>query len=408
LGPHGAGTCAETDKITMASLFTSASPDRFSAPLWASAFRPFYLLGASYGALFMLAWLGAYAGMWPALSPGTPLRFWHGHEIVFGFAAAIISGIVLTALPTWSGTEEIKGGRLALLTALWLGGRIAVWLAPWLPQGLVAALDCALFPAIGLMVAPQLLRAKNKLYLLLLPVLAGLFAANIAFHMGSPAFGLRLAIYSIMLLYVLKAGVLMPVFTGNALREKKRGAGIAPCVVLDVLAGASIAALAGADLAALPAQATGIAAATACVIHALRLARWRSWLVIDVPLVFVMHLGYAWLLVALALKAAAELTGAVPEASWLHAFTVGALGMMMMGLMTRVVLRHTGRPLALTPASTVAFGLMFAAALLRVTAALFDLGPVVVATSAVLWLAPFLTYLALFGAMLVQPSKARD
>ena len=106
----------------------------FSAPLWCSAFRPFYLLGASYGVLFMLAWLGAYAELWPALLPGMPLRFWHGHEIVFGFAGAIITGIVLTALPTWTGTEEIKDGRLALLVALWLAGRIAVWLAPAKPN----------------------------------------------------------------------------------------------------------------------------------------------------------------------------------------------------------------------------------------------------------------------------------
>ena len=376
----------------------------FSAPLWRSAFRPFYLLGASYGVLFMLAWLGAYADLWPALLPGMPHLFWHGHEIVFGFAGAIITGIVLTALPTWTGTEEIKDGRLALLVALWLAGRIAMWLAPWLPLAAVAAFDCALFPAVALMVAPQLLRAKNRLYLLLLAVLAGLFAANIAFHLGSASFGLRLAIYSIMLLYVLKGGVLIPVFTGNALREKKRGNGIPPWFALDVLAAASIVALAGADLAALPPRWTGLAAAAACIIHALRLARWRSWRVMDEPLVLVIHLGYAWLVVALGLKAAAGLVGAVPEAAWLHAFTVGALGMMMLGLMTRVVLRHTGRPLVLPPAIAVAFALMFAAAVLRVSTTLFDLGRLFVAASALLWMAPFLVYLALFGAMLLRPS----
>jgi uncharacterized protein involved in response to NO len=389
----------------MAFFSASSSSDFFSAPLWRSAFRPFYLLGASYGALFMLAWLGAYAELWPALSPGMPLRFWHGHEIVFGFAGAIITGIVLTALPTWTGTEEIKDGRLALLAALWLAGRIAVWLAPWLPLAAVAAFDCALFPAVALMVVPQLLRAKNRLYLLLLPVLAGLFAANVAFHLGSASFGLRLAIYSIMLLFVLKGGVLIPVFTGNALREKKRGDRILPWFALDVLAAASIVALAGADLAALPSRWTGLAAAAACIVHALRLARWRAWLVMDEPLLFVMHLGYAWLVVALGLKAAAGLAGAVPEAAWLHAFTVGALGMMMMGLMTRVVLRHTGRALVLPPAIAAAFALMFAASVLRVSATLFDLGPTFVATSALLWIAPFLVYLALFGAMLLRPSR---
>lgn len=388
----------------MASFSAPSSSSLFSGPLWRSAFRPFYLLGAGYGVLFMLAWLGVYANLWPAMASGMPLPSWHGHEIVFGFAGAIITGIVLTALPTWSGTEEIKDGRLALLAALWLAGRIAMWLAPWLPVAAIAAIDCALFPATALMVAPQLLRAKNKLYLLLLPVLAGLFAANLAFHLGSDAFGLRLALYSIMLLYVLKAGVLIPVFTGNALREKKRGHEIPPCFVLDALAAGSIAMLAGADLASLPARWVGLAATAACLVQALRLARWRGWLVRDEPLVFVMHLGYAWLVVALGLKAAAELAGAVPQAAWMHAFTVGALGMMMMGLMTRVVLRHTGRPLGLPPAIVAAYAIMFAAAVLRVSATLFDLGRMFVAASALLWIVPFLVYLALFGAMLLRPS----
>jgi uncharacterized protein involved in response to NO len=388
----------------MSSLPDTSSSGWLRAPLWRSAFRPFYLLGIAYGVLFMLAWLASYAGPQPDPASAMPLRFWHGHEIVFGFAAAIITGIVLTALPSWAGTEEIKGGPLALLVALWLAGRIAMWLAPWLPPALAAVADCALFPAMAALLAPQLLRAKNRLYLLLLPVLAGLAAANIAFHLHAFAFGLHLAVYSIMLLYVLKGGVLTPVFTSNALREKKRGDAIAPCVALDVLAAASVAVLAGVDLAALPTSWIGIAAAAACVIHALRLARWRGWLVTDVPLLFAMHLGYAWLVVALGLKAAAQFGGVVPQTAWLHAFTVGALGMMMMGLMTRVVLRHTGRPLALPPAIVAAFALMFAAALLRVSASLFALGNGIVMASSALWIAPFVVYLARFGLMLVRPS----
>jgi uncharacterized protein involved in response to NO len=306
-------------------------------------------------------------------------------------------------LPSWAGISEIRGGRLALLVALWLAGRIAMWLAPWLPPVLVAAADCALFPAMAALLTPLLLRAQNRLYLLL-PVLTGLAAANIAFHLHAFAFGLHLAVYCIMLLYTLKGGVLTPVFTGNALREKKRGDAIAPCLALDVLAAASIVVLAGIDLAALPATWTGSAAAAACMIHALRLARWRGWLVMDVPLLFAMHLGYAWLVVALGLKAAARFGGDVPETAWLHAFTVGALGMMMMGLMTRVVLRHTGRPLAPPPAIVAAFALMFVAALLRVAASLFALGHGVVMASAVLWITPFVLYLARFGLMLVRPS----
>lgn len=387
------------------------SGNSFAAPLWVSAFRPFYLLGASYGPLLMVVWLGAYAGIWGM--PVDPWFFlaWHGHELLFGFAAAIISGIVMTALPSWAGTAEITGERLAMLVALWLAGRLAM-IAP-LPPVLAAVLDCALFPAIAAVLLPQLLRVRNRWYLLLLPVLAALFAANVLFHAGRiaadaalTAFGLRLAIHAIVLLYVLKGGVLTPIFTGNALREKGRGD--VPFILwLDVLAALTVVALAIADLAKLPAAWVGVAALAACVVHALRLARWRGWLVADVPLLWVMHLGYAWLVAAFGLKAAAELGGALPEMIWVHAFTVGSLGLMMLGLMTRVVLRHTGRPLRLPPAIVIGYLMVLAAALLRVAVMMFGLDNAYLYASAVLWMAPFAIYLALFGAMLWSPSLPR-
>ena len=111
-------------------------------------------------------------------------RAWHGHEMLFGFAAAIVTGIVLTALPSWAGTEEIRGKRLALLVILWLAGRLAFWAAPWLPPLAPALVDLLLFPAAFLMLAPQLARASNRLYLLLLPILLALTAANGVYHAG--------------------------------------------------------------------------------------------------------------------------------------------------------------------------------------------------------------------------------
>lgn len=384
----------------------------FAAPLWASAFRPFYLLGASYGPLLMLVWVGAYAGVWAVPVDDWFFLAWHGHEMLFGFAAAIISGIVMTALPSWAGTAEITGKPLALLVGLWLAGRVAMMVP--VPPVLAAVLDCALFPAIAAVLLPQLLQVRNRWYLLLLPVLAALCAANVLFHAGrinadlaSTAFGLRLAIHAIVLLYVLKGGVLTPIFTGNALREKRRGGDIPFIIWLDVLAAMAVVALAIADLARLPAVWVGAAALAACAIHALRLARWRGWLVADVPLLWVMHLGYAWLVVAFGLKAAAELGGTLPEMIWVHAFTVGSLGMMMLGLMTRVVLRHTGRPLQLPPAIVVAYVMVFMAAGLRVSVMMFGLDNAYLFASAVLWMAPFAIYLVLFGAMLWLPSLPR-
>jgi uncharacterized protein involved in response to NO len=386
----------------------------FTAPLWASAFRPFYLAGALYAPLAMVGGAGALAQAVDLPSAGIAPSLWHAHEMIFGFAVAIIVGTVLTALPSWAGTEEIAGRRLALLAALWLAGRLAFWLAPWLPPWSVALADVLLLPVLCALLLPQLARVRDRRYLWLLPVLLALAAAGIAFHLcllsGDAAGALRAlhgAVYVVMLLFVLKGGVLTPVFTATALRELGRGDLPPFRIALEVAAAGSVVLLALLDLGGAPRPWVGAAAAAAALVHALRTARWRGWRVADQPLLAAMHLGFAWLIAALALHAAGSLTDLVPAEAWLHAFTVGALGMMMLGLMTRVVLRHTGRPLAAPPATRLALLLAFVAALLRLAATVHGLGSVVVALAAVLWAAAFLLYLGRFGAYLAGASLPR-
>ena len=392
-----------------------ADPALIPSPLWASAFRPFYLLGALYAPLLMGMWLGAYLGFWSPTPGGHALKLLHGHEFIYGFATAIISGVVLTALPSWAGTAEIDGHRLMLLVGLWLAGRIAFWSAPWLPAPLPALIDCLLFPSAILMLLPQLLRARNRLYLLLLPILLALFAGNLAYYQGIATGNeplswksLRLAIYAIVVLYVLKGGVLAPVFTGNALREKGRGDQPAFLMPLEFAATIAVVLLAACDLGSAPPAWTGACALACTLLHAWRCARWQGWRVADVPLLLVMHLGFAWLVAAFALKAAAELAGVVPEAAWLHAFTVGSLGLMMLGLMTRVSLRHTGRALVVPRSMLAAYGLVFAAALLRLAATVHGLGPAVIVLAAALWAAAFALYFICFWRSLLAPSLPRS
>ncbi|MBI5108191.1 MAG: NnrS family protein [Rhodocyclales bacterium] len=389
------------------------------SPLWASAFRPFYLLGSLYAPLLAIAWLGAYLGHWQ-LPGALPLKLLHAHEFIFGFAAAIILGIVITALPSWARTEEIEGGRLTLLVALWLLGRIAFWTSSVLPAPLPAILDCLLYAAAIAMLAPQLAAAKNRFYLLLLPILAGLFVANLCYYHGAArgdadlaGQSLRGAIYTIVVLYVLKGGVLAPIFTGTALRETGRGEPPAFLMRLELAGFVALLTLAAWDLGGAPRLWTGGAALACTLLYGLRSARWQGWRVADVPLLLPMHLGFAWLLLAFALKAVADLTGALPEAAWLHAFTVGSLGMMMLGLMTRVSQRHTGRPLEMPPAMMVACGAMFLAAVLRVAAGVGAGGdPQVVQSQAIalatlLWAGAFVIYLGCYARVLVSPSLPR-
>lgn len=382
-------------------------------PLWRSGFRPFYLLGALYAPLLALGGAGALAG-WVDLQGRLGVVLWHGHEMVFGFATAIVVGTLLTALPSWGGTPEIKGPALLGLTLAWLAGRVAFWGSPWLPAPLVAAVDLLLFPALAGLLTPGLWRAANRWYLLLLPILLALAAANLAYHLGRQQgdaalseLALRGGVWSLVVLFTLKGGVLTPIFTGNALRALGRGEQARFLFPLEAAALMLLVALAAADLAGAPGGLRAALALACVAVHALRVARWRGWRVADQPLLPSMHLAFAWLLVALLLKAAADGPGWVPGSAWLHAFTVGALGLMMLGLMTRVSLRHTGRALHAPLPMRLAAAVLFVAAMLRLAATVHGLGDAVVALSAALWAAAFVVYLLRFGVVLVAPSLPR-
>jgi uncharacterized protein involved in response to NO len=381
-------------------------------PLMASGFRPFYLFGALYTPLLALGGAGAFLGI-VHLDGSLGPTLWHGHEMVFGFATAIVVGTLLTALPSWAGTPETRGSPLVWLISTWLLGRIAFWAAPWLPALAVAFADLLFWPALIAHLAPALWRLPNRLYRLLVPVLLAFVAANLTYQMAvlvgdvpRAERALRAAVWALMVVFTLKGGLLTPIFTGNALRELGRGEQARFLLPLEALALAVLVALAAADLGGAPPRVTGALAAACAAVHGVRVARWRGWRIADQPLLPAMHLGFAWLLLAFALKAAADLGGAVPQAAWLHAFTVGALGMMMLGLMTRVSLRHTGRPLGATLRAAAV--VLFAAAALRLAASVQSLGPWAVTAAAVLWAGAFVAYVARFGAVLVAPSMPRQ
>ena len=375
----------------------------FAAPLWASAFRPFFVLGLLYG----IGALSAALIAGDINSHGHALR--HGHEMIFGFTGAIVAGVVLTALPSWAGTPEIRHGRLAFLVALWLAGRLVMLARLGGPVALL--LDCALFPAMAAMLAPQLARVANKWYLLALPGLLLLAGANALFHLAADAAAagaaLKLAVYVLMGLYVLKSGVFIPVFTSNVLLAQGRAA-VARHAGLEAAALLAIAALASADLTGAPGPWVAALALLAGAINAARLGRWRGWRVLSEPIVFNMQLGIAWLTLALFLRAAALLAPALPAGAWLHAFTVGGLGHCMIALMTRVVLKHTGRPLLLAPAIRLAYALMFAAAVTRLLWAVAPDVRALLSVSTLLWIAAFAIYLWLYGAMMCKPSLPQE
>lgn len=380
-------------------------------PLWSSGFRPFFLLAAIYGPLCLALWLAARYTGWPAYATG-PL--WHAHEMLFGFAAALVCGVLLTALPSWSGAAELRGAPIAALAALWLAGRVTMHGADWLLRPLVVIMDCALLPVLCAMLFSTIAAARRRLFWWTVPPLIGFAGANVIFHLalayGSQAgahWALMLGVHSLAFLFTLYGGLFIPAFTRRYLHQRgERAAAI--LMPLEYATALAMVAFASADLLGAPTGWMAATALAAAVVHAWRFARWQGWRTTGEPLLWCIHLGYAWLIAALVLRALAELVHGVPREAWIHAFTLGAYGMLKIGLMTRVALRHTGRPVVVALPMQIAFVMVLAAALMRLAFSVHGLGEWALAGSALLWAAAFLIYLTVHGPMLLRPSLPRQ
>jgi uncharacterized protein involved in response to NO len=386
------------------------------SPLWRAPFRPFFLLGALYGPLLILSWIPQYTGLFQAFAQaGNSLpALHHQHEIVFGFSTAIIFGFILTALPSWAGTVEITGSRLALLVLSWAVGRVSVVLSSLLPLPLVAVLDLSFPLLFAVIVGMGLLKVRFDIKLGLALITGGFFAGNLCYYLGILEQdhtlwqqGLRIGLYAIIFHCSVTVGVLAPIFTENALLENGQPSRIGHVYFLECLSAFSILTLAIADIASAAPAVMGTVALLSCLLHGARLYRWHSRGITNTPIVWVLHLGYAWLFVSLLLCALEGFGLPIGTQSWVHAFTVGGFGLMSLGLMTRVALRHTGREMRPAPAMVTGYLCLCIAALVRVLVPATSMQHELLLISAVLWVAPYFIYLGLYGRMLLSSSLPR-
>ena len=372
-------------------------------------FRPFFLAVGLAAVLLVPWWAGSYVFGLP-LASAWPPTLWHGHEMLFGFIGAAIAGFLLTAVPSWTGQRGYAGWPLAALAALWLLGRLLIASSALWPAPLVAAVDLAFLPALTALVFPPLIRARNRNSPLLL-VLASLWAANAGFywhmsHGDAPAAGhmLLLTVDIILLLVTVIGGRIVPAFTNSGLKQHGVAGTVQVWRVMTPLAIGVMIAVLLIDWFLPETTAAGAIAAAAAVIQAVRLSQWRTLRTLRLPIVWVLHLAYAWLPVGFALKALALLTGVAFSAFWLHALTIGAVATMILAVMTRASLGHTGRPLRIDPLISLAYLLLTAAALMRVFGlAWFGLAyPIIIFLAALLWTAAFALFLWEYAPILVR------
>ena len=375
-------------------------------------FRPFFLaagLWASGALMLWLAMLSGAAALPTAFDPVT----WHAHEMLFGFVAATLAGFLLTAVPNWTGRMPLQGLPLAALAALWLIGRVAVAFSAWTGPLAAAALDLAFLAALLAAVAREILAGRNWRNLPVCLALAALLVANALVHLdaiglaATGAAGIRLGSVVPIALITLVGGRIVPSFTTNWLR--KRGEAQLPASfgrfdqVTLFLTMAALLAWAMAPTALL----TGAATLAAGLANALRLARWRGQRTFAEPLVWVLHLGYAWLAAGLLLTGlGAWSPHLVPPAAGLHALTAGAIGTMTLAVMTRATLGHSGQALTAGRGTLLIYACVSLAALLRVAAAIAP-DPPLLSLSALFWAGAFLLFAAIYGPLLCRADLGR-
>jgi uncharacterized protein involved in response to NO len=389
----------------------SPGPSRPIPTLLSFGFRPFFLLAGLYAVGGLLYWLLAYGGTIPTPAP-LPAPFWHGREMLFGFAGAAVAGFLLTAVANWTNTPPVRGTPLAVLVGIWIAGRLAWWASGILPAAAVAAADLPFFPLLAWFVAARVVPARQHWNYAFPALLLLLFVANSFVHLEAAGiladgarYGLYGGVYAVVTMITIVGGRVVPSFTGNALRLAGVAAEVRLRPRLDRTALAAVVTAAVLDLVAPGGPASGLAALLAGGLMVARMAGWQTLRTLDRPIVWILHAGYGWIPLGFLVKAAADLGGVLPPSAALHAFTAGAIGTMALALGSRAALGHTGRPIAAPPSLVWAYVLVPLGALIRVGATLLPaaaVGPAII-LGGVLWLSGYAVFAAIYLPILTRP-----
>lgn len=377
--------------------------------LFSFGFRPFFLFGALLASILpMLAALSMSGAL--TIGGAYGAIAYHGHEMVFGFLAAIVAGFVLTAVPNWTGRLPVLGWRLVALFALWLAGRVAMPASGAIGLQATAVIDTLFLIVVDLIVWREVAAGKNWRNLPVC-VLLGLFAlGNLLWHFhavreGAGQFGLRWGVAVIATLLAFIGGRITPSFTRNWFMKNRTPFADAPFAIVDKLALGSLVAAMIVWLAAPTGAPTGVLLFAAAGLNFFRLARWRGWLTTAEPLVAILHVGYLWLAVALLLLGvAAAFPASVSVSTAFHALTAGAAGVMTLAVMTRATRGHTGRALSADTATIAIYVLVNLGAAIRVAAPFWTPDySAALTVAALLWSSAFLLFAVKYGQYLLTP-----
>ena len=337
-------TCGE-QMLALRRARLAASP-----PFLRGGFRPFFFGGAAWAVLALLLWLAALSGA-IALPSALDALAWHRHEMLFGFVGAVICGFLLTAIPNWTGRLPIAGTPLAALFGFWLAARLALLVSGASGIAIAFVFDVGFYILLAGLFAREVASAGNRnLPIVGLVLLFGL--ANALDYAGAVGIlkdmgiGYRAGITMVVLMISLVGGRIVPSFTRNWLAKRAIKGRLPGQATRFDFAAIAITAVAMIAWTALPHDRfAGAVLILAGILQAIRLGRWQGVRAVADPLVLILHVGYAWVPIGLALLGVSILSPAVPASAAIHALTAGAMATMILAVMTRATLGHTGRDL---------------------------------------------------------------
>ncbi|MEC9292498.1 MAG: NnrS family protein [Pseudomonadota bacterium] len=378
-------------------------------PVLSIGFRPFFLLAALYAVLSIVLWVLTYTGAHALPTLWNPV-LWHGHEMIFGFTMAVVAGFLLTASANWTGQPPVRSWTLLGLVVLWMAGRAAM-LSDFLPAHYAAIIEGAFLPAVILSLAPMLIRAEQLRNMAFLVILTLFTLLNIGIHLSvlgvietSASNLLYLAVHVVIFLIAVIGGRVLPFFTRNGLTQRGHDIEIKafPYINEISLSILLVTCLYG-YISAFSGVVFGILALCTSALHLARLTQWKSHKTLSVPIIWILHFGYFWLVLGFFLEGLYALGVLVSFQAVLHTFTIGAIGTMILGMMTRVCLGHTGRPIVSLKSMVIAYVLLQGAALSRLIGetVLVNYYTESVQVSGYLWAASFGLFAIRYARMLL-------
>ena len=384
----------------------------YGMPLFRLGFRPFFLAAGVFAVIAMAIWMASYLFAvdfhFALLSPVQ----WHAHEMVFGYLMAVIAGFLLTAIKNWTGLEVLRGKGLAALFALWLLARIMLLIDVGLPLWLIAAVDVSFMFILALVCLRPVIKVRQYKQAGILAKLILIAGFHLLYYLGiagvlehGERWGLYSAIYTVLALILVMMRRVMPMFINNGIdaqagedyqAKNRRWVDISSIVLLIVMWIADV----FTDYIAVTASAAGLLA----VLHLVRLAGWYTRLIWSKPLVWVLVMAYIGLIAGFALKSFSGISNIFPHLA-LHAITVGGMGLVTIGMMSRVALGHTGRDVFNPPRTLFwCFLLLGAGFVVRALLPLFTMAyyPFWIAASQALWILAFAVFVIVYAPMLLS------